>query len=102
MAGVSLVERLSWMPIGRMKASVTTIQPRWLRTSPAVSAVHMMMSTFMESCGSGRTRLRGGTPVATRVFISYDYDNDAFLKEALVGQSKLPDSPFDISDWSIK
>ena len=40
--------------------------------------------------------------MATRVFISYDYDNDAFLKEALVGQSKLPDSPFEISDWSIK
>jgi hypothetical protein len=40
--------------------------------------------------------------MATRVFISYDYDNDSFLKEALIGQSKLPDSPFDISDWSIK
>jgi hypothetical protein len=39
--------------------------------------------------------------MATRVFISYDYDNDVFLKEALVGQSKLPDSPFEISDWSI-
>lgn len=44
----------------------------------------------------------GETSMATRVFISYDYDNDAFLKEALVGQSKLPDSPFEISDWSIK
>lgn len=40
--------------------------------------------------------------MATRVFISYDYDHDFFLKEALVGQSKLPDSPFQISDWSIK
>jgi hypothetical protein len=39
---------------------------------------------------------------ATRVFISYDYDHDSFLKEALVGQSKHSDSPFDISDWSIK
>jgi hypothetical protein len=40
--------------------------------------------------------------VATRVFISYDYDFDSDLKTLLVGQSKNPDSPFDISDWSIK
>ena len=39
---------------------------------------------------------------ATRVFISFDYDNDARLKDALVGQSRLPDSPFEIVDWSIK
>ncbi|PZQ19296.1 MAG: hypothetical protein DI565_02665 [Ancylobacter novellus] len=38
----------------------------------------------------------------TRMFISFDYDHDAFLKEALVGQSKLPDSPFTLADWSIK
>ncbi|WP_371788444.1 TIR domain-containing protein [Streptomyces griseoaurantiacus] len=38
----------------------------------------------------------------TRVFISFDYDNDATLKNFLVGQSKLEDSPFYISDWSIK
>ncbi len=38
----------------------------------------------------------------TRVFTSFDYDHDAFLKEALVGQSKLPDSPFELADWSVK
>ena len=38
----------------------------------------------------------------TRVFVSFDYDHDSFLKEALVGQSKLPDSPFELADWSIK
>lgn len=37
-----------------------------------------------------------------RVFISYDYDHDAFLKEAIVGQAKLPDSPFELADWSVK
>ena len=37
-----------------------------------------------------------------RVFISFDYDNDAVLKDFLVGQSKLPDSPFELADWSIK
>lgn len=40
--------------------------------------------------------------MAKRVFISYDYDHDSTLKEFLVGQSRLPDSPFEIADWSIK
>jgi len=38
----------------------------------------------------------------TPVFISFDYDNDATLKAFLVGQAKNDDSPFFISDWSIK
>lgn len=37
-----------------------------------------------------------------RVFISFDYDNDEFLKTALVGQSKHSDSPFELADHSIK
>ncbi|MEG3636392.1 hypothetical protein [Micromonospora palythoicola] len=37
-----------------------------------------------------------------RAFISFDYDHDVTLKEFLVGQAKLPDSPFEIHDWSIK
>lgn len=37
-----------------------------------------------------------------RVFVSFDYDHDEFLKIALVGQAKLDDSPFELSDWSIK
>ena len=37
-----------------------------------------------------------------RVFISFDYDHDADLKNALVGQSRFPDSPFEITDYSIK
>jgi hypothetical protein len=41
-------------------------------------------------------------PEKVAVFISYDYDHDAFLKEALVGQAKNDDSPFFIEDWSIK
>lgn len=36
-----------------------------------------------------------------RVFISFDYDHDETLKTFLVGQSKLPDSPFELADWSI-
>ena len=37
-----------------------------------------------------------------RVFISFDFDNDKFLKEALVGQAKNEDSPFEIADWSLQ
>jgi len=37
-----------------------------------------------------------------RTFISFDFDNDARLKDALVGQAKLTDSPFEIKDFSIK
>jgi hypothetical protein len=40
--------------------------------------------------------------MATRVFISFDYDNDKDLKELLVGQAKNPDSPLEISDASVK
>jgi hypothetical protein len=38
----------------------------------------------------------------TRVFISFDYDNDARQKDLLVGQSKHPDTPFEFADWSSK
>ncbi len=37
-----------------------------------------------------------------KVLISFDYDNDSDLKNLLVGQSKLSDSPFEIADWSVK
>lgn len=37
-----------------------------------------------------------------KVFISFDADNDSFLRDSLVGQAKHPDSPFDIEDWSVK
>jgi hypothetical protein len=37
-----------------------------------------------------------------KVFISFDFDNNQDLKNLLVGQAKNPDSPFKISDWSLK
>lgn len=37
-----------------------------------------------------------------RVFISFDYDHDLDLKNLLVGQAKNEDSPFEITDLSIK
>src|SRR5687768_2347289 len=37
-----------------------------------------------------------------KVFVSFDFDNDQKLKMFLIGQSNLPDSPFGISDVSLK
>lgn len=37
-----------------------------------------------------------------RVFVSFDFDNDKILKDFIVGQAKLEDSPFEIIDWSLK
>ena len=37
-----------------------------------------------------------------RVFISFDYDYDEDLRNLLRGQSRNPDSPFEMADWSVK
>lgn len=37
-----------------------------------------------------------------RVFVSFDFDNDRKLKEFIIGQSRLPDSPFEVIDHSLK
>jgi len=37
-----------------------------------------------------------------RAFISFDFDNDKTLKEFIIGQGRLPDSPFEVVDTSLK
>jgi hypothetical protein len=37
-----------------------------------------------------------------RVFVSYDVDNDKFLKDSIIRQAQNPDSPFEVSDVSVK
>jgi hypothetical protein len=37
-----------------------------------------------------------------RVFIGFDYDHDEAAKIMLAGRAKLPDSPFDFTDTSVK
>lgn len=37
-----------------------------------------------------------------KVFTSFDYDHDEDLRTLLVGQAKHPDTPFQMSDWSVK
>lgn len=50
------------------------------------------MSVYRESLRSAKKK----------VFVSFDYDNDRALKHFIVGQSKLPDSPFEVIDHSLK
>ena len=37
-----------------------------------------------------------------RVFISFDFDHDEELRDALVAQAENPDSPFEITDYSVR
>ena len=38
----------------------------------------------------------------TRVFVSYDFDNDRALKHFIIGQARNRDSPFEVVDASLK
>ncbi len=40
--------------------------------------------------------------MAKRVFVSFDFDEDRVLKDFVIGQSRLPDSPFNVIDHSLK
>lgn len=40
--------------------------------------------------------------VKTRTFVSFDYDHNSDLKVLLAGQAQLQDSPFNITDMSLK
>ena len=37
-----------------------------------------------------------------RVFTSFDFDHDEDVRNLLVGQSKNPDTPFELVDYSVK
>ena len=37
-----------------------------------------------------------------RVFVSFDFDNDKTLKDLIIGQARLKDSPFEVADHSLK
>ena len=38
----------------------------------------------------------------TKVFVSFDFDNDRALKDFIIGQAKNSDSPFEVTDVSLK
>lgn len=37
-----------------------------------------------------------------RVFVSFDFDHDEELKNALAGQARMENVPFEFADWSLK
>lgn len=37
-----------------------------------------------------------------KVFVSFDFDNDRALKDFIIGQARLADSPFEVVDHSLK
>jgi len=37
-----------------------------------------------------------------KVFVSFDFDNDKKLKDFIIGQSRIADSPFEVIDNSLK
>lgn len=49
-----------------------------------------------------RRALKGGQVAKKRVFVSFDFDNDRALKEFVIGQSRLAESPFEVIDHSLK
>lgn len=49
-----------------------------------------------------RAFLKEGAMAKTRVFVSFDFDNDRALKDLILGQAKLGDSPFEVIDHSLK
>ena len=46
--------------------------------------------------------IRDNIEMKSKVFVSFDFDNDKKLKDFIIGQSKLADSPFEIADHSLK
>ena len=38
----------------------------------------------------------------TRIFVSFDFDNDKSLKNLFVGQSRREATPFNVADFSVK
>jgi hypothetical protein len=38
----------------------------------------------------------------TKLFVSFDFDNDQTLRDLIIGQAKLPDSPFEVQDYSLQ
>jgi len=38
----------------------------------------------------------------TKIFVSFDFDHDRALRDFILGQARLPKSPFEVADHSLK
>lgn len=52
--------------------------------------------------GSGAVRPESRHMAKTRLFVSFDFDNDRTLRDFIIGQSRNDDSPFEVTDVSLK
>jgi hypothetical protein len=51
---------------------------------------------------SGKPLQGENTMAKKKVFVSFDFNNDKSLKDFIIGQAKNADSPFEVSDHSLK
>jgi hypothetical protein len=49
-----------------------------------------------------RRLLKHGIQKKRRVFVSFDFDHDRALKDFIIGQARLPGSPFEVVDHSLQ
>jgi hypothetical protein len=70
------------------------------KTSSALTYTNARESFYSVQLGKEMRRMATMNPA--RVFTAFDYDHDESLRNLLVGQSKHPDSPFEMHDWSVK
>ena len=54
------------------------------------------------SAALARRIYKESTVSKKKTFVSFDFDNDRVLKDFIIGQARLPDSPFDVVDTSLK
>lgn len=50
----------------------------------------------------GSRRTKEDASMKKRVFVSFDFDNDKKLRDFIIGQSRIADSPFEVIDQSLK
>lgn len=75
-----------------------------LGAAAAVAAVPTFGALLVGGAAGAIVRriYKESTVTKKRVFISFDFDNDRALKDFILGQSKLNDSPFEVVDHSLK
>lgn len=49
-----------------------------------------------------RQMLVNGKKRKTKVFLSFDFDNDRSLRDLMLGQAQHPDAPFEVVNYSLK
>ena len=77
---------------------------RIIRSAISIVVIRKLsaLDSMLEQAQSCANRVERILMAKVPVFISFDYDHDATLKEFIVGQAKHSDSPFEIIDHSIK